>query len=94
MTPRILAALSAFLIAGPLVPQPVAADTLFMSTQLRPIEEAQKMRDVILKDYTGKATYVPEEPAQLPVSRCGVLAHDRQPSTIRSPGCCATATAP
>jgi multiple sugar transport system substrate-binding protein len=38
-----------------------------MSTQLRPIEEAQKMRDAILKDYTGKVTYVPEEPAQLPV---------------------------
>ena len=25
------------------------------------------MRDVILKDYTGKVTYVPEEPAALPV---------------------------
>ena len=25
-------------------------------TQLRPIEEAQKMRDVILKDYPGKVT--------------------------------------
>jgi multiple sugar transport system substrate-binding protein len=67
MTPRILAALSALLIAAPVVPRLAAADTLFMSTQLRPIEEAQKMRDVILKDYTGKVTYVPEEPAQLPV---------------------------
>ena len=67
MTSRILAALSALLLAAPLAPRPAAADTLFMSTQLRPIEEAQKMRDVILKDYTGKVTYVPEEPAQLPV---------------------------
>ncbi len=67
MTPRTLAALSALLLALPLTPRPAAADTVFMSTQLRPIEEAQKMRDVILKDYTGKVTYVPEEPSALPV---------------------------
>jgi len=67
MTSRTLAALSALLLAIPLAPRPAAADTLFMSTQLRPIEEAQKMRDVILKDYSGKVTYVPEEPAALPV---------------------------
>ena len=48
-------------------PQPAAADTVFLSTQLRPIEEAQKMRDVILKDYQGHVTYVVEQPAQLPV---------------------------
>jgi multiple sugar transport system substrate-binding protein len=66
MTPRILTALSALLIA-PLAQRPAVADTLFMSTQLRPIEEAQKMRDVVLKDYTDKVTYVPEEPAQLPL---------------------------
>jgi len=72
MTPRILGALSVPLLAAQLfavalAPRPAAADTLFMSTQLRPIEEAQKMRDVILKDYTGKVTYVPQEPAQLPL---------------------------
>jgi len=67
MTPRTLGALSALLLAIPLALRPAAADTLFMSTQLRPIEEAQKMRDVILKDYSGKVTYVPEEPAALPV---------------------------
>jgi multiple sugar transport system substrate-binding protein len=67
MTPRILAAFAALLFAIPALPRPAAADTLFMSTQLRPIEEAQKMRDVILKDYTGKVTYVPEEPSALPV---------------------------
>jgi len=44
-----------------------AADTVFLSTQLRPIEEAQKMREVILKGYAGRVDYVPEQPAQLPV---------------------------
>jgi multiple sugar transport system substrate-binding protein len=67
MTSRILGALSALLFAAFAAPRPGVADTLFMSTQLRPIEEAQKMRDVILKDYTGKVTYVPEEPSALPV---------------------------
>ena len=67
MTPRILVAFSALLLTAPLAQRQAAADTLFMSTQLRPIEEAQKMRDAILKDYSGKVTYVPEEPAQLPV---------------------------
>ena len=67
MKPRILAAFSAILLAAPLAARPAAADTVFLSTQLRPIEEAQKMRDIILKDYQGKATYVPEEPAQLQV---------------------------
>jgi multiple sugar transport system substrate-binding protein len=66
MTPRILTALSALLLAVPLTARVAAADTVFMSTQLRPIEEAQKMRDIILKDYSGKVTYVPQEPAQLP----------------------------
>jgi len=44
-----------------------ADDMVFVSTQLRPLEEAQKMRDVILKGYQGKVDYVPEEPAQLPL---------------------------
>ena len=45
-----------------------AADsTVFLSTQLRPVEEAQKMREVILKNYAGKVDYIPEQPAQLPV---------------------------
>jgi multiple sugar transport system substrate-binding protein len=67
MRPRFAAALSALLFAAPLAPCPAAADTVFLSTQLRPIEEAQKMRDVILKDYPGKVAFVTEEPAQLPV---------------------------
>ncbi len=44
-----------------------AQDTIFLSTQLRPIEEASKMREVILKGAPGKTTYVTEEPPQLSV---------------------------
>jgi multiple sugar transport system substrate-binding protein len=44
-----------------------AADTVFMSTQMRPIEEAQKVRDQILKDYKGSVTYVTDFPPQLTV---------------------------
>src|SRR5271154_7050938 len=42
-----------------------AADTVFLSSQLRPLEEAQKLRTVILKDYPGSFTYVPDFPQQL-----------------------------
>jgi multiple sugar transport system substrate-binding protein len=57
-------ALSALLISTPLAAH--ADGTLFMSTQLRPIEEAQKMREVILKNDPAKVDYVTEDPAQLP----------------------------
>jgi len=40
---------------------------VFLSTQLRPIEEAEKMRKVILKDFPHEVDYVTEQPAQLPV---------------------------
>src|SRR6516165_968105 len=43
-----------------------AQDVVFLSTQLRPIEEAQKVRDVLLKG-APKTTYVTDEPAQLTV---------------------------
>ena len=50
-----IAAFGALLVSTVLMSsRPAAADTVFLSTQLRPIEEAQKMRDVILKDYQGK----------------------------------------
>ena len=43
-----------------LLPQQVAADSLlFLSTQLNPIEEADKMRRVILKDYPGEVDFQP-----------------------------------
>lgn len=40
---------------------PARADLLFLSTQLRPIEEAQKVRDVILKDFPEAVEFIPEE---------------------------------
>ena len=61
---------SALFIAGLLI---AAADAsraeglVFLSTQLRPIEEAQKMRKVILKDFPHEVDYVTEQPPQLPV---------------------------
>jgi multiple sugar transport system substrate-binding protein len=39
-----------------------AQDTIFYSTQLRPIEEATKVREVLLKGIPGKVTYVVDEP--------------------------------
>jgi multiple sugar transport system substrate-binding protein len=44
-----------------------AESLVFLSTQLRPIEEAQKMRKVILKNFPREVDYVTEQPAQLPV---------------------------
>ena len=32
---------------------------IFLSTQLRPIEEAQKMRNLVLKDFHGRSTTSP-----------------------------------
>jgi hypothetical protein len=40
---------------------------IFLSTQLRPIEEAQKMRNLILKGFPGEVDYITEQPQQLPV---------------------------
>ena len=59
---------SALLVAGLLSAGATRAENLtFLSTQLRPIEEAQQMRNLILKDFPRKVDYVPEQPAQLPV---------------------------
>ncbi|MDQ4135022.1 MAG: extracellular solute-binding protein, partial [Pseudomonadota bacterium] len=44
-----------------------AQDTIFYSTQLRPIEEASKVRDVLLKGAPGKVTYVVDEPSPFAV---------------------------
>ncbi len=46
---------------------PAAAELVFLSTQLRPIEAAQKMRSEILKDFPGGADFVTEQPPQLGV---------------------------
>jgi len=40
---------------------------IFLSTQLRPIEEAQKMRNLILKDFPRAVDYITEQPQQLSV---------------------------
>ncbi len=63
-----LASLAAVLVASAaLAPAPAAAqDVVFLSTQLRPIEEAQKVREVLLKG-APKTTYVVEEPPQFAV---------------------------
>jgi multiple sugar transport system substrate-binding protein len=42
-------------------------NTVFLSTQLRPLEEAQNVREVILKGYAGKVDYVVDEPAPFAV---------------------------
>ena len=39
---------------------------VFLSTQLRPIEEAQKMRNLILKDFPREVDYITEQPQQFP----------------------------
>jgi len=55
------AALALFVGAG----SARAEDVVFLSSQLRPLEEATKMRDVILKDFPDQVLYVPDFPQQL-----------------------------
>ena len=56
------ACLAAATVAGLSVASaPARAEILFMSTQLRPIEEAQKMREVILEDFPEAVEFVPED---------------------------------
>jgi multiple sugar transport system substrate-binding protein len=40
---------------------------ILLSTQLRPIEEAQKMRNLILKGFPREVDYITEQPQQFPV---------------------------
>jgi multiple sugar transport system substrate-binding protein len=57
-------------VAGLLTAIADAAQTerlIFLSTQLRPIAEAQKMRNLILKDFPGEVDYITEQPQQFPV---------------------------
>jgi multiple sugar transport system substrate-binding protein len=39
---------------------------IFLSTQLRPIQEAQKMRNLILKGFPRDVDYITEEPSEFP----------------------------
>ena len=57
MKSRVLLAL----LATAALCSPARADVVFLSNQLRPIEEAQKVRDVILKGFPGKVDYVVDE---------------------------------
>jgi multiple sugar transport system substrate-binding protein len=54
----LLAAIADAAQTGPLI---------FLSTQLRPIEEAQKMRSLILKGFPREVDYITEQPQQFPV---------------------------
>jgi len=42
-----------------------ADDVVFQSTQMRPLEEATRMRQVILKDFPGRVTFVPDASQQI-----------------------------
>ena len=64
---KMLLATSAVLLATLVQPSVVRAqDVIFLSSQLRPIEEAQKVRDPILKG-APKTVYVTDEPQNLTV---------------------------
>ena len=61
-----LSALTALAALAGAAQTAAAQDVVFLSTQLRPIEEAQKVRDVLLKG-APKTTYVVDEPAPFTV---------------------------
>jgi multiple sugar transport system substrate-binding protein len=53
--------------AGVAHAQGAAGNPVFLSTQFRPLEEAQKVREVILKGYPGKVDFVVDEPSAFTV---------------------------
>jgi multiple sugar transport system substrate-binding protein len=64
MMKAILASAGALLLTAGFA---AAQDVNFLSTQLRPVEEAQKVRQVLLKGVPGKVSYLVEEPPQFDV---------------------------
>jgi multiple sugar transport system substrate-binding protein len=58
--------LAAALLSSAVATPASAEDLVFLSTQLRPIEEAQKVRDMVLKG-APKTTYVVDEPSPFAV---------------------------
>jgi multiple sugar transport system substrate-binding protein len=64
MMKAILASAGALLLTASFA---AAQDVNFLSTQLRPVEEAQKVRQVLLKGVPGKVSYLVEEPPQFDV---------------------------
>lgn len=63
---NLLALAAATMLAAPFATTAQAQDVVFLSTQLRPIEEAQKVRDVLLKG-GPRTSFIVEEPAKLNV---------------------------
>jgi multiple sugar transport system substrate-binding protein len=61
------AAIAMAALVGSLSAARAQQDTIFYSTQLRPIEEASKVRDVLLKGVSGKVTYIVDEPSAFAV---------------------------
>jgi len=61
------AILGAAIFLGLTVANARADELNFLSTQLRPLEEAQKARTQILKNAPMPVNYLPEEPPQLPI---------------------------
>ncbi len=55
--------LAATLLSGTAIAGASAQETIFLSTQLRPVEEATKVRQIILKGAPGQVTFVVEEPS-------------------------------
>lgn len=64
---RSLLLATAALVLGLTAPRAHAEDLVWLSTQLRPIEEATKVRDIILKGAPVKPVYVVDEPAPFTV---------------------------
>jgi multiple sugar transport system substrate-binding protein len=62
-----LAILSGAIILGLTIAKARADELNFLSTQLRPVEEAQRARTQILKGAPTAVNYLPEEPPQLPI---------------------------
>ncbi|MBK9081461.1 MAG: extracellular solute-binding protein [Rhizobiales bacterium] len=55
--------LAAAAVSGAALTGAMAQETIFLSTQLRPVEEATKVRQIILKGAPGPVTFVVEEPS-------------------------------
>ncbi|MGL4322873.1 MAG: extracellular solute-binding protein [Beijerinckiaceae bacterium] len=51
------------MLAGAAFSSARAQETIFLSTQLRPVEEATKVRQMILKSAPGPVTFIVEEPS-------------------------------
>jgi multiple sugar transport system substrate-binding protein len=54
---------TACLLSGAAFATAHAQETIFLSTQLRPVEEATKVRQIILRSAPGRVTFVVEEPS-------------------------------